>query len=74
MVADFDANDLAEGLYAFRSKVSFYLTDEDPLPDYLATPLWQALHLAQEAIAELEKRHNCGENGLIDLGHGKDLK
>ena len=74
MEKDFDAADLADSLYAFRSKVAFYLTGGDPLPEYLATPLWQSLELVQPAIQELEQRHDCRERGLMDLGPGNGLQ
>ncbi len=69
MERDFNAEYLAKGLYDFRSLARFCLTDEEPLPEYLATPLWQALHSVQRVIDELEKRHNCRED-VINLGLG----
>ncbi|MBT2133314.1 hypothetical protein KK137_03110 [Croceibacterium sp. LX-88] len=70
---DKDAADyLAKGLYEFRALALFCLTDEDPLPEYLATPLWQAVHSVQASIEELEKRHNC-QADMIDLGRGAGL-
>jgi hypothetical protein len=68
METDFDADDLAKSLYAFRSDVLFYLTDQTPLPDYLRVPLWEAAKRVQRAIVELEERHGCREAGLIYLG------
>ncbi|MEO1920680.1 MAG: hypothetical protein COW16_04595 [Sphingomonadales bacterium CG12_big_fil_rev_8_21_14_0_65_65_10] len=70
MEADFDADDLAKSLYAFRNDVMFYLTDQVPLPDYLSVPLWEGLKRVQRALIELEKRHDCQEQGQVSIGIG----
>ena len=62
-----DANELAESLYEFRSSALFHLTDEEGLPDYLSVPLWQAVNLVFVVIRELEKRHGCREEGVIEI-------
>jgi hypothetical protein len=42
MEAPFDLEGLVKDLEAFRHNVSFYLTDEPPLPPDVAEPLWRA--------------------------------
>jgi hypothetical protein len=64
MKADFDLEGLAEDLIAFRVNVSFWLTDEHPLPPDIAEKLWTAHGIVAAAIEELEMRYGYEESGL----------
>jgi hypothetical protein len=55
---------LMQSLTAFRDSVGFHLMDETPLPELLATPLWEALNLVRGAIDRLASNHGCVESGL----------
>ncbi|MEZ5680657.1 MAG: hypothetical protein R3E14_05100 [Erythrobacter sp.] len=74
METNFDADELACNLYAFRATVLFYLTDELPLPEYISNPLSEAMVMVNAALRELEARHKCTEAGVIQLGHGNDIE
>ena len=55
---------LMQSLTAFRDSVGFYLMDETPPPDDLATPLWEAFNLVRGAINRLASDYDCVERGL----------
>lgn len=52
-------------LAEFRSSVGFHLMDETPLPDALASPLWEAYHLVNGAIDKLASEYGCSESRVI---------
>jgi hypothetical protein len=53
-----DLDDLWEILIAFRSKIPGHLTDDVPLPEAMAEPLWKALELVDGVVEQLRK--TCG--------------
>jgi hypothetical protein len=55
---------LMQSLTTFRDRVGFHLMDETPLPDDLATPLWEAFNLVGGAIDRLASDHGWAESGL----------
>ncbi|HWU72352.1 MAG TPA: hypothetical protein VN137_02640 [Sphingomonas sp.] len=64
MDAPYNLNALMTFLAAFRDDVGFQLMDETPLPDDLATPLWEALKLVNSAIETLKWQYRVEETGL----------
>ncbi|HYF38650.1 MAG TPA: hypothetical protein VD930_03095 [Gemmatimonadales bacterium] len=61
MEAPFDVEGLAKDLLAFQTNASFHLTDDTPLPDAIAEPLWKAHDLVVGILAALEQEYGFSD-------------